>query len=351
MENNQSHNPCGMNTLPPFGSKESMKSDSIMSPEKGFGTATETGQCSHDDISRMPDTPPKYTGHRRAHSEIFTLPDDISFDYESDLGIVGDGPEETEEDLFSMYVDMENLKSSSAKPGPQVEDSSKTSATSLPEHHVKHQHTMSMGENTFKQEDASLTDYKKSLSATKLAELAIVDPKRAKRIWANRQSAARSKERKIRYIAELEKKVHALQTDGTSMSAQLNLLQRQTHGLSAENNELKLRIHGMEQQVNLQDALNDGLKKEIQHLKVVTGQNLTNGGPVMNYPPPFGLNQWFHPNNQAAATQTMLTAQQFQQLQIQSRNQHQHLFQQPQFNQQQQHQRQQFQQQQQQKFG
>ena len=56
-------------------------------------------------------------GHRRAHSEILTLPDDISFD--SDLGVVGgfEGPsfsDETEEDLFSMYLDMDKFNTSSA---------------------------------------------------------------------------------------------------------------------------------------------------------------------------------------------------------------------------------------------
>jgi len=45
------------------------------------------------------------------------------------------------------------------------------------------------------------------------------------RIWANRQSAARSKERKIRYIAELERKVQTLQTEATTLSAQLTMLQ------------------------------------------------------------------------------------------------------------------------------
>lgn len=48
---------------------------------------------------------------------------------------------------------------------------------------------------------------------------------RCDRIWANRQSAARSKERKMRYIAELERKVQTLQTEATSLSAQLTLLQ------------------------------------------------------------------------------------------------------------------------------
>lgn len=52
------------------------------------------------------------------------------------------------------------------------------------------------------------------------------------RIWANRQSAARSKERKMRYIAELERKVQTLQTEATSLSAQLTLLQVFTFVLS-----------------------------------------------------------------------------------------------------------------------
>ena len=45
------------------------------------------------------------------------------------------------------------------------------------------------------------------------------------RILANRQSAARSKERKARYILELERKVQTLQTEATTLSAQLTLFQ------------------------------------------------------------------------------------------------------------------------------
>lgn len=45
------------------------------------------------------------------------------------------------------------------------------------------------------------------------------------RILANRQSAARSKERKVRYTGELERKVQTLQTEATTLSAQLTLLQ------------------------------------------------------------------------------------------------------------------------------
>lgn len=45
------------------------------------------------------------------------------------------------------------------------------------------------------------------------------------RILANRQSAARSKERKNRYTSELERKVQTLQTEATTLSAQITVLQ------------------------------------------------------------------------------------------------------------------------------
>lgn len=45
------------------------------------------------------------------------------------------------------------------------------------------------------------------------------------RILANRQSAARSKERKTRYTSELERKVQTLQTEATTLSAEVAKLQ------------------------------------------------------------------------------------------------------------------------------
>lgn len=183
----------------------------------GHGMNTDSSHFSHD-ISRMPDTPRRNLGHRRAHSEILTLPDDISFD--SDLGVVGagDGPsfsDETEEDLLSMYLDMDKFNSSSATSAFQMgEPSSAAAATTLAqasvqtpasgamttsaEHvsigsserpRVRHQHSQSMdGSTTIKpemlvsgSEDLSAADSKKAMSAAKLAELALIDPKRAKR--------------------------------------------------------------------------------------------------------------------------------------------------------------------------
>ncbi|KAL6970739.1 hypothetical protein U1Q18_030430 [Sarracenia purpurea var. burkii] len=122
--------------------------------------------------------------------------------------------------------------------------------------------------------------------------------------------------------------------------------QRDTSGLTAENSELKLRLQTMEQQVHLQDALNDSLKEEIQHLKVLTGQAVPNGGSLMNFPPALGANQQFYPNNNHSM-QTLLTAQQFKQLQIHPQKQHHPQFQQHQH----QHQLHQFQQHQLQQSG
>ncbi|XP_074582306.1 bZIP transcription factor 29-like [Curcuma longa] len=111
-------------------------------------------------------------------------------------------------------------------------------------------------------------EMKKIMENEKLMEMAMADPKRVKRILANRQSAARSKERKMRYIAELEHKVQALQTETTTISAQLTLLQRGSAGLANQNNELKFRLQAMEQQAQLRDALNEALTAEVQRLKL-----------------------------------------------------------------------------------
>ncbi|KAM7263931.1 hypothetical protein ACFE04_001614 [Oxalis oulophora] len=113
-------------------------------------------------------------------------------------------------------------------------------------------------------------ELKKIMANEKLAEIALSDPKRAKRILANRQSAARSKERKMRYISELEHKVQTLQIEATTLSAQLTLLQRDSVGLTNQNNELKFRLQSMEQQAQLRDALNDALTTEVRRLKIAT---------------------------------------------------------------------------------
>ncbi|CAB4271081.1 unnamed protein product [Prunus armeniaca] len=217
--------------------------------------------------------------HRRAQSEVqFRIPDDLDL-----LPDPFDGPsgsfEElggSEDDLFCTYMDIEKLgsKLDDGPSDPKLENPGGSTETGVElggemSARPRHRHSNSV--------DASLDsiEAKKAMAPDKLAELWTVDPKRAKRILANRQSAARSKERKARYISELERKVQTLQTEATTLSAQLTLFQRDTTGLSTENSELKLRVQAMEQQAQLRDALNDALKKELERLKIATGEVLT----------------------------------------------------------------------------
>ncbi|KAF5206679.1 transcription factor RF2b-like, partial [Thalictrum thalictroides] len=131
-------------------------------------------------------------------------------------------------------------------------------------------------------------------------------------ILANRQSAARSKERKARYILELERKVQTLQTEATTLSAQLTLYQRDTTGLTAENTELKLRLQAMEQQAQLRDALNETLKQEVERLRVATGEMMSPGESFnlglhnMPYAPPS-----FFPQQVGASGNQNIQLQQF----------------------------------------
>ncbi|CAK9134719.1 unnamed protein product [Ilex paraguariensis] len=256
------------------------------------------------DLDQMPDTPNRGAHHRRTQSEtFFRFPDvddilleDVVADFNLDLSKT-DTPMMTTADP-SKSADSANGQDKPSKPmGPAAHlrslsvdadffeslglnysgaavdggDGEKNPATGRRIGGVgHHRHSNSM--------DGSITasfeidSPKKAMGAERLAELALIDPKRAKRVLANRQSAARSKERKIRYTSELERKVQTLQTEATTLSAQLTLLQRDTTGLTAENKELKLRLEAMEQQAHLRDALNETLREEVQRLKIAAGQ-------------------------------------------------------------------------------
>ncbi|THU49312.1 hypothetical protein C4D60_Mb06t08230 [Musa balbisiana] len=132
----------------------------------------------------------------------------------------------------------------------------------------------------FDGESTPLSDYAKKAMTTadKLAELALIDPKRAKRRDSlNRQSAARSKERKIHFTSELG-------MEGANSSDRGNHSFCPAHtsaDLTAENREHKLQLQAMEQQAQLCDALNEAMREEVQRLKIATGQLPTaNGNPL-----------------------------------------------------------------------
>jgi hypothetical protein len=129
--------------------------------------------------------------HRRARSEVaFRLPDDLGLG--GGAGPDGDGFDEigSEDDLFSTFMDIEKISSS----GPSDRDRDRAAETSSPPR-PKHRHSSSVdgsglffspgiGGGAGKDAAASLAEVleaKKAMSPGQLAELAAIDPKRAKR--------------------------------------------------------------------------------------------------------------------------------------------------------------------------
>ncbi|XP_076935881.1 transcription factor VIP1-like [Bidens hawaiensis] len=245
-------------------------------------------------LEHLPDTPNRGSHHRRAQSEtFFRFPDDdiLLDDVVADFNFAG-------MELPSLSSDAPYGGESSSKSEGESSDVVKSTASRPPVSHKRslsvdagffnelglgfsHRHSSSMDGSEGDSVLMVVDNSKKALAPEKLAELALIDPKRAKRILANRQSAARSKERKIKYTSELERKVQTLQNEATTLSTQVTMLQRDTTGLTSENKELKLRLQAMEQQAKLRDALNETLRAEVQRLKLETGQTQALNG--MNY--------------------------------------------------------------------
>ncbi|KAJ0920798.1 putative transcription factor bZIP family [Helianthus annuus] len=287
------------------------------------------------DLDQMPDTPNRRTTHhRRAQSEtFFRFPDD-------DILL-----DDVVADFNFATIDLPSIPTTTADSDAESSDvnavrSTATKADAV-NHHVRslsvdgdffnglgfsaaadggggyrHRRSGSVdGSNASSFDGDSVLmmvdNSKKALAPDKLAELALVDPKRAKRILANRQSAARSKERKIRYTGELERKVQTLQNEATTLSTQVTMLQRDTTTLTSENKELKLRLQAMEQHAKLTNALNETLKAEVQRLKIETGQMPPLNG--MNYNrslPPQHAHMFHHFANQPSQQQTQQQQQQ-----------------------------------------
>ncbi|XP_058218407.1 basic leucine zipper 61-like [Rhododendron vialii] len=110
-----------------------------------------------------------------------------------------------------------------------------------------------------------------------------IDPKRVKRILANRQSAQRSRVRKLQYISELERSVTSLQAEVSVLSPRVAFLDHQRLILNVDNSALKQRIAALAQDKIFKDAHQEALRREIERLrKVYQQQNLKgveNGAP------------------------------------------------------------------------
>mmetsp|Transcript_17454 Transcript_17454/g.24115 ORF Transcript_17454/g.24115 Transcript_17454/m.24115 type:complete len:230 (+) Transcript_17454:201-890(+) len=99
------------------------------------------------------------------------------------------------------------------------------------------------------------------------AQAALLDPKRAKRILANRQSAARSKERKMRYITELERRVSLLQSEANTLTNQYQGIESETFALEAEKSQLETQLTQLEKEISERDGLNISLQEKISMMR------------------------------------------------------------------------------------
>ncbi|KAH6785503.1 hypothetical protein C2S51_037958 [Perilla frutescens var. frutescens] len=116
----------------------------------------------------------------------------------------------------------------------------------------------------------------------------IGDPKRIKRILANRQSAQRSRVRKLQYISELERSVTSLQAEVSVLSPRVAFLDHQRLVLNVDNSVLKQRIAALAQDKVFKDAHQEALKREIERLRqIYYQQNLKKmeNATVPNSPP------------------------------------------------------------------
>ncbi|KAL8144092.1 hypothetical protein V2J09_017124 [Rumex salicifolius] len=82
----------------------------------------------------------------------------------------------------------------------------------------------------------------------------IPDTKRVKRIIANRQSAQRSRVRKLQYISELERSVTTLQTEVSALSPRVAFLDHQRLILNVDNSAIKQRIAALAQDKIFKDG-------------------------------------------------------------------------------------------------
>ncbi|XP_038902209.1 basic leucine zipper 61-like [Benincasa hispida] len=115
-------------------------------------------------------------------------------------------------------------------------------------------------------QEAQIRQCDDNAAAINISNDRVTDPKRVKRILANRQSARRSRVRKLQYISELERSVTQLQAEVSMLSPRVAFLDQQRLLLNVDNSALKQRIATLSQDKIFKDAHEDALKREIERL-------------------------------------------------------------------------------------
>ncbi len=92
------------------------------------------------------------------------------------------------------------------------------------------------------------------------SDLLLLDPKRAKRVLANRQSAARSKERKVKQTQDLEGRVQQLQAELAAAAGAVAAAEAQVAALARERGELEAHTAELGRHKTLRDTTRAALQ-------------------------------------------------------------------------------------------
>uniref|UniRef100_A0A0E0FID8 BZIP domain-containing protein n=1 Tax=Oryza nivara TaxID=4536 RepID=A0A0E0FID8_ORYNI len=201
----------------------------------------------------------KRGAHRRSVSDSVAFLDPVSDD---NAGVGAHDFDRLDDDqLMSMFSD--DLQ----PPPPQQQPAAAAASASSPsDHNSMNDEKQDKGETDEAQSECD------GATPGQPASPATVDPKRVKRILANRQSAQRSRVRKLQYISELERSVTSLQTEVSALSPRVAFLDHQRSLLTLGNSHLKQRIAALAQDKIFKDAHQEALKKEIERLRQIYHQ-------------------------------------------------------------------------------
>lgn len=96
---------------------------------------------------------------------------------------------------------------------------------------------------------------------------AVIDPKRARRIISNRQSAQRSKERKQKYVASLETEVRDLREKTADLESKLQKADDEMRRLAAMHGDAVKRWEESERRLRTNESFSETLRQEVVHLR------------------------------------------------------------------------------------
>jgi len=96
-----------------------------------------------------------------------------------------------------------------------------------------------------------------------------------------RQYAQRSRVRKLQYIAELEGRVQALQSEGVEVSAEMEFLTQQNIMLDLENKALKQRLESLAQEQLIKRFQQEMFEREIGRLRSLYQQQQQQQAPAL----------------------------------------------------------------------